>query len=92
MSHKTTEQVDMEKVEHNNVKTKEIIRNIGIGDRVIKTAEKPTFVTIKEYKDNFRKNPTCRLINPTKPELGRISKQFLEKINSKLIERDNTKQ
>jgi len=34
------------------------------------------------HKANCITNPTCRLINPTKPEIGRVSKQLLDKINS----------
>ena len=37
------------------------------------------FVTLKDNKDNFRSNPTRRLINPSKSELGKVSKQLLEK-------------
>ena len=42
------------------------------------------FVTLKDHKDNFQNNPTTRLINPAKNELGRISKVILEKINTQL--------
>ena len=35
---------------------------------------------------NFENKPTCRLINPSKPEIGRISKQILEEINRKLVD------
>ena len=31
--------------------------------------------------------PTCRLINPTKPELGKFSKKIIENINKQLIEK-----
>ena len=37
------------------------------------------FVTIKDHKENNRNNPKCRLLNPTKPELGMISKNITEK-------------
>ena len=49
-----------------------------------KLPEQPNmpFITLKDHKPNFRNNPTCRLINPTKPEIGKISKQILEKINT----------
>ena len=32
-------------------------------------------------------NPTCPLINPTKTELGKISKKIIEDINEQLIEK-----
>ena len=39
---------------------------------------------IKDHKPNFRNKPTCRLLNPTKPEIGKISKKLLAEINEKL--------
>ena len=32
----------------------------------------------------FANHPTCRLINPAKSELGKVSKQILDNINSKI--------
>ena len=39
---------------------------------------------MKDHKDNFQNNPTTRLINPAKNEIGRISKVILDKINGSL--------
>ena len=50
-------------------------------------ARTPAFVKPKDQKDNFHSNPTCHLINPSKNELGRLSKQLVEKINSDIIEK-----
>ena len=44
------------------------------------------FITLKDHKVNFLNHPTTRLINPAKNEIGRISKQILDQINSKLCE------
>ena len=41
---------------------------------------------MKDHKANFLNLPTTRLINPAKNEIGRISKQILDQINSKLCE------
>ena len=41
---------------------------------------------MKDHKANFLNYPTTRLINPAKNEIGRISKQILDQINSKLCE------
>ena len=41
---------------------------------------------MKDHKENFLNHPTTRLINPAKNEIGRISKQILDQINSKLCE------
>ena len=43
-------------------------------------------ITLKDHKANFLNHPTTRLINPAKNEIGRISKQILDQINSTLCE------
>ena len=48
-------------------------------------AMKEAFITLKDHKDNFANRPTCRLINPSKTEVGRISKRLLEEINWALV-------
>ena len=45
------------------------------------------FVTLKDHKDNLHFNPTCRLINPSKNEPEKVSKQIVEKIISDIIEK-----
>ena len=40
-------------------------------------------------KENFRSNPSCRLINPSKTELGSISKIMLDRINNELLSKLN---
>ena len=44
------------------IESKEIAKSLDIDDRVKCTARKPPFVTLKDHKDNFINNPTCRLI------------------------------
>ena len=68
-----------------NEEAKTITKNLNIDDRVETTAMKEAFITLKDHKENFVNRPTCRLINPSKPEIGRISKQLLEKINQNLV-------
>ena len=59
-----------------------ITKQLNIDDRVETTAMKKR---LSHDKENFVNKPTCRLINPSKPEIGRISKKLLEEINGKLI-------
>ena len=47
-------------------------------------AQTPAFITLKDHKDNFDSQPKCRLINPAKSELGKVSKIILDEINNKL--------
>ena len=41
-------------------------------------------MTGKDHEDGFQSNPKCRLINPAKSEIGKISKKILDNINSEL--------
>ena len=43
-------------------------------------AERPAFITLKDHKENFQSKKPCRLINPSKNEMGVVSKKFLEEI------------
>ena len=63
---------------------KKIATKLGIDDRVDATANKDAFITLKDHKPNFANKPTCRLINPTKSEIGKISKEILDRINNKV--------
>ena len=56
------------------------IATLQLSDRIDVTAKREAFITLKDHKPNFRNKPTCRLINPCKPELGKVSKQLVEKI------------
>ena len=72
-----------------NMEAKSISTKLKISDRVERIAQTPAFVTLKDHKDNFRFNPTWRLINPSKNELGNFSKQLVEEINSILLKNYN---
>ena len=50
-------------------------------------AKTPAFITLKDHKANFESNPKCRLINPSKSELGKVSKVILDDINNRLREK-----
>ena len=57
-----------------------IAKSFHIQDRVERYAERKAFITLKDHKENFRSNTKCRLLNPSKSEIGSISKTFLERI------------
>ena len=65
-----------------NTEAREIAAKLDIDDRVEILAKKQAFITLKDHKENFLNNPTCRLINPTKSEIGKVSKQLLDRINN----------
>ena len=68
---------------------KYIATKLGIDDRVDTTADKDAFITLKDHKPNFANKPTCRLINPTKSEIGKVSKKTLDRINSTIAKKRN---
>ena len=61
---------------------KVVASKLEIEDRVYCTTKRASFITLKDHKQNFENNPKFRVINPTKSELGRVSKQMLSEIIS----------
>ena len=59
-----------------------ITKSFHVQDRVERYAERKAFITLKDHKDYFRSHTKCRLLNPSKSEIGSISKRFLERIIS----------
>ena len=68
-------------IDNFNREDKAVAEDLDIADRMIhQTQKQSAFVTFKDTKDNFYNNPQCRLVNPTKSDLGKIAKQIVEKI------------
>ena len=65
-----------------NDEHKEIVKKLGLEERVFETTKQQCFATLKDHKDNFTEDPSVRLINGTKPQIGRIAKQLLENVNN----------
>ena len=53
--------------------------------------ENESYITIKDYKGLSNKIP-YRLINPSKPDTGKISKTILDEINTKILSLTNVNQ
>ena len=68
-----------------NKKGKEILKIKEPLHRLDINKESNCFFILKDHKENFQNNPTVRLINPAKNEIGTISQIILDKINSSLI-------
>lgn len=80
----TYKKADPQAIQKINSETRNIANQLDLSDRIDTFPDKPAYVTMKDHKDNFRNNPTCRLINPTKSELGKIAKQILDRINNEI--------
>ena len=69
-----------------NREAKKISKDLDLDDRMDTLAKAQAFVTLKDHKDNFVSKLPCRLINPAKSELGKVSKKILENITGALRE------
>ena len=63
------------------------------------TTTREAFVTLKDHKEDFATNPKVRLINPCKPEVGKVALKILANIveevkskNRQLNQATNTKE
>ena len=72
-----------------NKEAKIITDKLEISDRVEELATKDAYLTVKDHKPEFPADIKCRLINPTKSNIGQISKQILDDINIKIKDKLN---
>ena len=57
-------------------KEKELAEKLELGDRMFATSKKDAFITGKDHKSNFKNNPQCRLINPSKLSWELLARKF----------------
>ena len=50
------------------------------------------YITLKDHKEDFLTNTKCRLINPAKSEIGKVSKEIIANINSAVKKASNVNQ
>ena len=69
-----------------NVEAQKIARKLkpDLDTRMEPIAKREAYITLKDHKEHFAEKLQCRLINPTKSEMGMVSKRILDKINNKL--------
>jgi hypothetical protein len=80
---------DVTKVESEHAKT---ARELDLEDRIFKTAPRDCFITLKDHKEDFATNPKLRLINPAKPELGKIAMQIIDNVVKQIRAKNKLKQ
>ena len=92
-------EINKEYVKAKSTSTNEIIkeaqniaRKLELDDRIFSTSKLEAFTTLKDHKPNFKNKPTTRLINPTKPELGKVSKQLLSEVIKVVREKSGVNQ
>ena len=61
-----------------NKEVKTLVSKLKVKGRIEKYNIKRCFITLKDHKSDSQTNPTCRLINPSKSQIGKISKIILQ--------------
>ena len=79
-------------VENANKEHQKIVKDLELTERVFKTTPRDAFITIKDHKDDFMNNTKCRLLNPSKPEVGQVSKIILQNVVNVVKEKTALKQ
>ena len=77
---KTYQKSDRQKVNNVNSHAKRITEKLPISDRIEKLQEKEAYITMKDHKEDLPNKILCRLINPSKSSIGKISNVILDKI------------
>ena len=75
-----------------NKQANKIVEELNIDDRIEKIQESEAYITVKDHEKGFPNNPSFRLINPSKSDIGRISKKILDKINQRVIQETKVNQ
>ena len=75
-----------------NISGRNILKNKEVLQRMDINGENHCFITLKDHKENFQNNPSVRLMNPAKNELGRLSKFILQAMNKELRHKFNLNQ
>ena len=58
----------------------DIAKTLKVDNRLQKYTTKNAYLTLKDHKPNFAEKKPCRLINPVKNQIGKISKLLLQDI------------
>ena len=58
------------------------INKFGLEDRIEKRQESECYITVKDHKEDFPYQISCRLINLSKSDIEKLSTIILDKINS----------
>ena len=78
---KEYKKVAAKEVKKINTEAANIAKDLKIEERVEAIALKPSFLTLKDHKEEFPGKLSFRLINPAKSNIGKVSKHVLDRIN-----------
>ena len=89
---KIYKKTDEKKVRAINVDAKKIAKDLELEVRIEKMQESECYITVKDHKEDFPRKISCRLINPSKLDIGKLSKIILDEINSDVLSSVQVKQ
>ena len=89
---KTYKKCNTNKSNSINFKAKQIASKLKIDDRAQKLDENAAYVTIKDHKEGFPHKTSCSLINPSKTDIGQISKQILDRASNTILVKNKVNQ
>ena len=81
----TCEKSNRNKVNNINYEAKTLCEKLNIDDRLQQMQETEAFITVKDHKEGFPYTLSFRLTNPSKSDIGKISKSILDKINKEIL-------
>ena len=71
---------------------KKFAKSLDLNERIECYSDQSAFITLKDHKANFKNNTKCRLINPSKSEIGLFSKHYLSSIITVVTEKSDINQ
>ena len=92
---KTYKKTNQSKIKTINKSAKKMANRLDLEGRIEKVKENESYITIKDHKDDFPHNISCRhwllsqwllTDNPSKSDIGKINKVIIDKSNTKLLE------
>ena len=78
----------LENVNVSDNKSADIAKDLNLENRMTKHTTNDCYVTLKDHKDEFMDKMPCRLINPAKSDIQKVSKVILDEMNDTI--RNNT--
>ena len=84
---KTYKKCNDDKAKTLNIKAKKIASKLKLEDGIRILHDNDACISIKDHKEGFPDKISCRLINPSKTDIGKISKQILDKVNTSILEK-----
>ena len=68
---------------------KKFAKSLDLDERNECYSDQCAFITLKDHKANFKNSARCRLINPSKSEIGLFSKHYLSSIITVVAEKSD---